>query len=109
MAEAGLDPLPRFGRPRPLVAAVIAALSLWLHLIAWPTVAPDMIEYVIPWYRHIVETGPVAAFATPFSNYTPAYLYLLAMASLVDPGLAPITVIKLLSVAGTAVLAWSVG
>ena len=108
MAEASIDPSPLLGRPHLLVVAGVAALSLWLHFIAWPTVAPDMVEYVIPWYRHIVETGPVAAFATPFSNYTPAYLYLLAIGSFADPWLAPITVIKLISVGGTFCLAWSV-
>jgi Gpi18-like mannosyltransferase len=107
MAEASIDP-PRQRWLQPLAAAAIAVLSLWLHLIAWPTLAPDMVEYVIPWYRHIAETGPIAAFATPFSNYTPAYLYLLAIASFADPWLEPITIIKLVSVAGTACVALAV-
>lgn len=99
-------------RPTPPIRAMLVALgatlALWLHFHAWATVAPDMYEYVLPWYRHIVSQGMTAAFGTPFSNYTPAYLYLLAAGSLLDPLLAPITVIKLVSVGGTIALAASV-
>ena len=49
--------------------------------------------------------GPVGAFAHPFQNYTPPYLYLLALASLGHGALRRATLIKLLSVAGTGFLA----
>ena len=90
-----------------VLAFLVAAFVL--HAVCWPTLPPDMEEFLFPWYRHILEAGPVGAFAEPFSNYTPTYLYLLAAASLADPLLSPFDVIKLLSVAGTGVLALSIG
>ena len=48
------------------------------------------------------------AFAAPFSNYMPSYLYLLALFSPLADWLDPVSVIKLLSVAGTVALAFSV-
>jgi Gpi18-like mannosyltransferase len=108
MTEANTAPSPRSGWPHPAVAAAIGILSLWLHLIAWPTVAPDMVEFVGPWYQNILDKGPVGAFADPFSNYTPAYLYVLAAASPLSAWLEPISVIKLVSVLGTGLLAWSI-
>jgi Gpi18-like mannosyltransferase len=92
----------------PLVVALIASVAMYLYTLCWTTMAPDMVQFVIPWYNHIVERGPVAAFAEPFSNYTPPYLYLLAAASLAHGVLAPLTVIKLLSVAGTGFLAFAI-
>lgn len=62
--------------------------------------------YLIPWLGHIRAEGPVGAFAEPFGNYTPPYLYLLSATSLL--GLSPVTTIKLLSVLGTVALALSV-
>ena len=97
------DPLPW-----PLVLALIGAVGLYLYTLCWPVLPPDMVEFVIPWYGHIVDRGPIPAFAEPFSNYTPPYLYLLAAASLAHGLLAPLTVIKLLSVAGTGFLALAV-
>ena len=89
-------------------AGLVAALAVYVHLACWAVVPPDMKLFLFPWYQHIVEQGPVAAFAAPFSNYTPPYLYLLAAGSLADPLVEPLHVIKLLSVAGTAFLAVAV-
>jgi Gpi18-like mannosyltransferase len=61
-----------------------------------------------PWFDHIVHYGPIGAFAHPFSNYTPAYLYLLAVASLFHGSMAAMYLVKLLSVAGTAFAAYAV-
>jgi hypothetical protein len=52
-----------------------------------------------------VHYGPIGAFAHPFSNYEPAYLYLLALGSLAHGLLPAMTIIKLISVAGTLFLA----
>lgn len=94
--------------PWGLQFAAIVAVAFYLHGICWWTVPPDMKLYLFPWYEHIVARGPVAAFAEPFSNYTPPYLYLMAAGSLANGFLSPMTVIKLLSVAGTAFLAFAV-
>lgn len=93
--------------PLPPVVVTLAAASL-LHLAFWHIVAADMSAYLLPWFGHIVRTGPIAAFAVPFSNYTPPYLYLLALVSPFAPFVPWITLIKLISVAGTAALALAV-
>ncbi len=94
--------------PWSLRLAAIAAVAFYLHAICWWIVPPDMKLYLFPWYEHIVQSGPLGAFAEPFSNYTPPYLYLMAAGSLANGFLSPMTVIKLLAVAGTAFLAFSV-
>ena len=101
-------PLPRPSlRPLPPIAAALAlaCLLLWFAL---PLITLDMTEFLVPWFDHIVATGPVAAFATPFGNYSPAYLYLLAAVSPFAGVIATPTLIKLVSLAGTAALALAV-
>jgi Gpi18-like mannosyltransferase len=92
----------RISLPRVSVTLAIAAALFWLLL---PIVPPDLIEYNIPWLNHIVATGPFAAFAQPFANYNPPYLYLLALVSPLHGLFLPVTLIKLISLGGTAALA----
>ena len=92
----------------PVQLAAIVSLSIYLHSLLWWTEPRDMSLFQRPWFEHIVHYGPVGAFAHPFSNYTPAYLYLLAIASLFHGTMAPMYLIKLLSVAGTAFAAIAV-
>ncbi len=89
------------------VAAVLA-LALCAHALYWSTRPPDMSIFLEPWLAHIVHYGPVGAFAHPFSNYEPAYLYLLAAGSLAHDVLSPMDIIKLLSVAGSLFLTFAV-
>ncbi len=63
-----------------------------------------MALFLEPWFNHIVHYGPIGAFRHPFSNYEPAYLYLLAVGSLAHDALAAMTIIKIISVAGTLFL-----
>lgn len=86
--------------PRLQVGAMIALAAIG-RTIFWTVRPPDMSIFLEPWLAHIVHYGPVAAFAHPFSNYEPAYLYLLAIGSLAAGALAPMTIIKILSVCGT--------
>src|SRR5947209_3834119 len=67
-----------------------------------------MRHFRLPWLDHILERGPVGAFSVPFSNYTPPYLYLLALVSPLAAFMSKISVIKALSVAGTLCLAAAV-
>lgn len=92
----------------PLVLAFIGAVAAYIHSLCWSTVPPDLVQFVVPWYEHILERGPIGAFAEPFSNYTPPYLYLLAASSVAHPLVQPVDVIKWLSVAGTGFLAFAV-
>jgi Gpi18-like mannosyltransferase len=99
------QPAKRFRvSPAMQVAAIVAvALNLWA--ICWTTVPRDFDLFLGPWYAHITTAGPLGAFAHPFSNYTPPYLYLLALASLAGEWLSPLNVVKALSLAGTGFLA----
>ena len=88
----------------PVQVAAILAIAVWAHALYWSSRPPDMGLFLEPWFAHIVRYGPIEAFAHPFSNYEPAYLYLLAASSLAHGPLAPIYIIKLLSVAGSLFL-----
>lgn len=85
----------------------VLALALIERAVCWFQRPPDMGLFLEPWLAHIVHYGPIAAFAHPFSNYEPAYLYVLAIGSLADALLAPMTIIKLLSIAGTLFLTFA--
>jgi len=88
--------------------AAVLALAACAHALYWSTRPPDMRLFLEPWFAHIVRHGPLGAFAHPFSNYEPAYLYLLAAGSLAHGLLAPMDIIKLLSVAGSLFLTYAV-
>ena len=92
----------------PIQLGVIASLAIYFHSLMWWTEPRDMPLFQGPWFEHIVHYGPVGAFAHPFSNYTPAYLYLLAIVSLFHGSMDAMYLVKLLSVAGTAFAALAV-
>jgi len=81
-----------------LVGLLFAVVSAFL----WPANTGDMNNFLIPWLNTILEQGQVRAFAHPFANYTPPYLYLLAAMSPLASVFPKVTVIKLLSLLGTA-------
>ena len=94
-------------RPQDIRLLVQVSVSLALLYPALGLFAgPDLHHFLFPWLAHIRETGPIAAFASPYSNYTPPYLYLLTSVSAL--GLSPLVTIKLLSVLGTLWLALAV-
>lgn len=93
---------PRPAPPSPWLIALIAGVQAWL---LWPLFTPDMTAYLIPWLDTIRDAGVANAFAHPFSNYMPSYLYLLALVSPLAGWIGAMSVVKLLSVAGTAALA----
>lgn len=97
-----------FGLSWPAQLAAVGALALCAHAIYWSTRPPDMRLFLEPWFAHLVRYGPIGAFAHPFSNYEPAYLYLLAFGSLAHNVLSPMDIIKLLSVAGSVFLTFAV-
>ncbi len=85
-----------------------ATLSiLWIYGLFWHFVAPDLPEFLFPWFGHILRAGPVGAFATPFSNYSPPYLYLLSIASLVTHD--PLIAVKALGVSSALCVTLAIG
>ncbi|MBV8907618.1 MAG: hypothetical protein JOZ20_01325 [Sphingomonas sp.] len=95
---------PAQERGSPLHLVAILCLAAIARAMFWNVRPPDMGIFLEPWFAHIVHYGPVGAFAHPFSNYEPAYLYLLAAGSLAASFATPMTIIKILSVAGTLFL-----
>lgn len=87
-------------------AAVLSAALIGRALF-WNVRPPDMSIFLEPWFEHIVHYGPIGAFAHPFSNYEPAYLYLLAFGSLAAGFLTPMTIIKIISLCGTLFLSFA--
>jgi Gpi18-like mannosyltransferase/putative flippase GtrA len=67
----------------------------------------DYVQYVSPWYDHIRAIGLANAMGSDFSNYTPPYLYFLAVA-VVAP-LPKLIAIKAVSIVFDVCLAASVG
>jgi len=89
-----------------LVAQVTISVLL-IYGVLWPNhEAPDIHDYYFVWLQHIRSAGPIAAFSTPFSNYTPPYLYLLDLSSLL--GMSPLSTVKLVSVVGSLFLGWAI-
>ena len=103
---------PSAGKPPvislPVQRAIVAGLVVYAYALSFPAVSDDMTRYLLPWFDHIVRHGPVGAFAHPFSNYSPPYLYLLAFMSLGHGALSAATLIKILSLAATGFLAIAV-
>ncbi|HEY6049450.1 MAG TPA: hypothetical protein VIV07_10455 [Sphingomicrobium sp.] len=93
----------------PSRAQIVAILLLaaFARVVCFPKRPPDMSIFLEPWFAHIVHYGPIKAFAHPFSNYEPLYLYMLAVGSLAHGLLPAMTIIKLLSVAGTLFLTFA--
>lgn len=93
---------PRAQAYLPIVGLVVAA-----HAIAFLAYEPgDLVVYVSHWYERVATLG-FGAFAQPFSNYTPPYLYLLWAASLLGGDMPAIPMIKLVAVVGAACLTFA--
>lgn len=93
--------LPPLSAP-PLAATLV--LTVAAHWWLWRYTGLDVATFLLPWFRHIQEAGPIGAFAAPFGNYAPPYLYMLAATTLLADWIHPVDLIKALSVAGTLAL-----
>ncbi len=89
------------------LAVYLGAVAL-LHAAFWKLPTPDYTQFLQYWYRHLADQGLAQAFAAPFGNYSPPYLYLLGLLTFTEPFLAPLDAIKTLSLAGNAWLAFAV-
>jgi len=73
------------------------AFAIYLNVIFFPVESLDARIFLEPWYDFIVAHGQFHAFSQNFSNYSPLYLYLLSLISLLSwiPKLAAIKLISL--------------
>ncbi|HEX6411302.1 MAG TPA: hypothetical protein VFZ88_12025 [Sphingomicrobium sp.] len=94
--------------PQPSRLVLIALLIATTYGFLWPAITGDMRDFLIPWLDTILTRGQIGAFAEPFSNYTPPYLYLLALISPLSGVLGDIGLVKALSVGGTLLLVLAV-
>jgi Gpi18-like mannosyltransferase len=83
-------------------------LAFFLRLSLRGIASGDYYSSTLKWYTDIREYG-IAAINGAYSNYTPAYIYLLYLSSAIFHNLAAITIIKLPSILCDFVLAWFVG
>lgn len=85
-----------------------AAIALAFAVATRDLYGVDVETWLLPWFAHIRGMGPVSAFSAPFSNYTPPYLYLLALASPLATVAPSVVVIKLVSYLGHVALVFAV-
>lgn len=78
-----------------LVGIVLAGL-LRFYLRGHETL--DFVDFTEKWYDFIVENGGFRALGSDFSNYTPPYLYMLAITTLLFGNLSKVVAIKLVAV-----------
>ncbi|MDE1944493.1 MAG: hypothetical protein KGH97_03330 [Patescibacteria group bacterium] len=76
-------------------AIALFVLSLAARIAAYPAMTTDYTYFAKPWLATLAAHPWLSAFATPFSDYAPLYLYLLKLASLVP--LPALALVKLLS------------
>lgn len=92
----------------PLLAILILAGGAVPRLAALPFVSADMRTFLLPWYDIILAHGGWRALGESFSNYTPAYLYLLTAATYWRWA-PPVVSIKLISIVFDYALAGLMG
>lgn len=83
-------------------AVAVAALAVVVRVPLLSHESGDYRQYLLVWY-HALDREQFHAFATPFSDYSPAYLYLLWGATAIPAG--PLLAIKSVSIAFDLILA----
>src|SRR4051812_26729313 len=78
-------------------------LAFILRLFLFPFVSDDMTRFLYPWFAYLQNHAGLSAFAAPFSNYPPLYLYALKLLALLP--MPALVSIKLLSFLGDIALA----
>lgn len=91
--------------------ALMACAGFSAALALLPLAGPpngDFALYLIPWMDIIRERG-IASIAGEFSAYTPPYIYLLNIASLIEPTFGTIAAVKLVNIPFVVATALGIG
>jgi len=89
------------------VIAFIAVMICVIYGVCSTVIASDLDTYLFPWIAHIRAAGAVDAFGGPFGNYTPPYLYLLAIGTLLtDNSLVIVKALSAISCGFAAIAVW---
>jgi Gpi18-like mannosyltransferase len=103
---AGTAAAARGDPPSRLAMLGLLLLGVAVRLPLFDFESPDYVHSLSRWYDFIVEHGGFAALAAGFSDYAPAYLYLLVVATWVP--IDKLYAIKVISVAFDVALAIAV-
>ncbi|MDP4182521.1 MAG: hypothetical protein Q8942_15710 [Bacillota bacterium] len=79
-----------------IIILLMLASSILIRLFLIPYKSNDMNSFLIRWYDYIKRHGGVKAFNMRFSNYSPLYLYVLALITYIP--IPKIIAIKLISI-----------
>ncbi|MES2831331.1 MAG: hypothetical protein V4695_04990 [Pseudomonadota bacterium] len=80
-------------RPVFITLSILIFGTIVSYALLLPLQSADINEFLLPWFKVIDERG-FAAMSGEYANYTPPYLYLLGIASLLSGIIAPIYLIK---------------
>jgi Gpi18-like mannosyltransferase len=87
-----------FHRLWPLILAlVLTGISVAVRVATRAVVTTDLEVHILPWYTKLHERGILVGLGQDFYNYTPPYLYLLALATFTAPLVSAVAAIKLIS------------
>ncbi len=98
-AASGKIPLWERARPyAPLgLALILILISLYIRYVTRAMTNSDMEAKILVWYSKLQRHGPLVGLGKDFYNYTPPYLYLLAIATLTSSFIAPLTSVKIIA------------
>ena len=92
-----------------MVTVLALAALLYRAMLPWHTF--DMDTWFVPWLQEIEARGSIKALTEPmtvtvqgtngYANYNPPYMYLLIIGSYAQGILGPMTIVKLIGVAGS--------
>jgi Gpi18-like mannosyltransferase len=75
---------------------ILASIAIRIYILPIPN--GDMTNFNLKWYQVLAENGIANTLATSFTNYSPPYTYLLALASLSKDFIPPLIAIKLIAI-----------
>jgi Gpi18-like mannosyltransferase len=79
------------------VALALVGLSVGIRVATRGIITTDLDFHILPWYAKLQRHGAFLGLGKDFYNYTPPYLYLLALATLTSSFLHPVIAVKLIS------------
>lgn len=94
-----------------VLLAMMAASALVTAKALLPIEGPphgDFPLFLYPWMDAVRERG-LASIAGDFSAYTPPYVYLLYLASLIEPAVGTLAAVKLVNVPFVILCVWGIG
>ena len=87
-----------------VLGGLLIATALAARFASYPVITSDYTYFVKVWYETLASHAGLTAFAQPFSNYAPLYLYLLKLLTFI--GGSPLYAVKTLSVFFDAINAY---